>query len=325
MNTYDYSLPTLAPYINWQYFLTAWGLPARMASGAYVHDCAACRAAWLSQWPAAERGKAEEVLRLLTDARQMLEELSAQYQTHARLGILPAHSEGDNIIIRSERGDICLPLLRQQRAELSESGETMPLLCLADFIAPRHLAERVAFRLPLSCRPEDADFALTCASALGIFAATVDAGLMDHAADDAYRHLLAQTLGERLAEATAERLHEDVRRRIWGFAPEEQLTPAQLFAENYHGRRPAVGYPSLPDLSLNFLLDEIIDFSAIGIHLTENGMMQPLASVSGLILAHPAARHFAVGPIGEDQLGDYARRRGLPIETLRRFLKNLGF
>ena len=176
----------------------------------------------------------------------------------------------------------------------------------------------------MPCRPDDADYALTCASALGIFAATVDAGIMEYAADDAYRQLLAQTLGERLAEATAERLHEDVRRRIWGFAPEEQLTPAQLFAENYHGRRPAVGYPSLPDLSLNFLLDELIDFSAIGIHLTESGMMQPLASVSGLILAHPATRHFAVGPIGEDQLKDYALRRGLPVERLRRFLKNLG-
>ena len=72
MNTYDYSLPTLAPYINWAYFLTAWGLPARMASAAYVHDCPACRATWLAQWPAAERGKAEEVLRLLADARQLL-------------------------------------------------------------------------------------------------------------------------------------------------------------------------------------------------------------------------------------------------------------
>ena len=185
-----------------------------MASAAYAHDCPACRATWLAQWPAAEHGKAEEVLRLLADARQLLEELSTKYQTHARLGIFPAYSEGDNIIIRSKHGDCRLPLLRQQRAERTADGETEPLLCLADFIAPRHLSEQVAFRLPLPCRPDDADYALTCASALGIFAATVDAGIMEYAADDAYRQLLAQTLGERLAEATAERLHEDVRRRI---------------------------------------------------------------------------------------------------------------
>ena len=132
--------------------------------------------------------------------------------------------------------------------------------------------------------------------------------------------LLASTLADRLAEATAERLHEEVRKYHWGYAREEQLTMRELHAEAFQGIRPAVGYPSLPDQSVNFILDDLLDFSQIGITLSDNGAMKPSSSVSGLMIAHPQAHYFAIGTIGTDQLRDYARRRDLKIEKLRSFL-----
>ena len=125
---------------------------------------------------------------------------------------------------------------------------------------------------------------------------------------------------DRLAEATAEKLHEEVRRKDWGYAPDEQLTIEEQHAERFQGIRPAVGYPSLPDTSLNFLLDDILHFKQIGIRLTESGAMKPHASVSGMMIAHPQAHYFSIGRIGEDQLRDYACRRGIPAEILRKFL-----
>ena len=127
-------------------------------------------------------------------------------------------------------------------------------------------------------------------------------------------------LADRLAEATAERLHKEVRQTYWGYARHEHLPMDELHTEQFEGIRPAVGYPSLPDASLNFLLDELLHLQQIGIHLTESGAMKPHASVSGLMLAHPQSRYFAVGKIDERQLTDYARRRNLPVDTMRRFL-----
>ena len=138
-------------------------------------------------------------------------------------------------------------------------------------------------------------------------------------ADD-FKHLLAQTLSDRLAEASTEKMHQEVRTTYWGYAKDEQWSIEDLLVEKFTGIRPAVGYPSLPDQSVNFVLSEWLGFPEIGIRLTENGAMVPHASVSGLILSHPSARYFAIGKIGEDQLEDYARRRGLPVETMRKFL-----
>ena len=131
---------------------------------------------------------------------------------------------------------------------------------------------------------------------------------------------MVQLLADRLAEAAAERVHEQVRKTYWGYAAEEQLSISDMLIEKFQGIRPAVGYPSLPDTSLNFVLDELLDMKQIGIRLTESGAMKPHASVSGLMLSHPKARYFNLGKIGEDQLQDYARRRGLPIEVCRKFL-----
>jgi cobalamin-dependent methionine synthase I len=131
---------------------------------------------------------------------------------------------------------------------------------------------------------------------------------------------MMQLLADRLAEAAAERLHKEVRRTYWGYAPAEQLTIDDLHRETFQGIRPAVGYPSLPDTSLNFLINDILDMQQIGVSLTESGAMRPHASVSGLMISHPQARYFSIGRIGNDQLCDYAARRGMSVENIRKFL-----
>jgi cobalamin-dependent methionine synthase I len=230
----------------------------------------------------------EERDALRKEADSMLQELSGRYRTHALFELFNAHSDNDDIVL--EATGRRLPMLRQQ--------DRVPSLCLADFLREAPGSDRI-----------------------GLFAATVDARIESDYADDDFQRLLVQTLADRLAEATVERMHLEVRTRWWGYAPDEQLTIAQLLSEAFQGIRPAVGYPSLPDVSLNFLLDEILDMKQIGISLTENGMMRPHASVSGLMLAHPQARYFDVGRIGDDQLADYARRRGMNVEQMRKYLR----
>ena len=132
--------------------------------------------------------------------------------------------------------------------------------------------------------------------------------------------MMVQLLADRLAEAAAERLHEQVRKEFWGYAKDENLSIADMLIERFQGIRPAVGYPSLPDTSLNFVFDDILGMKQIGIRLTESGAMKPHASVSGMMISNPKARYFSIGKIGEDQLEDYARRRGLPVEVIRKFV-----
>ena len=224
----------------------------------------------------------------------MLVELEGRYSAHALFGIFTANSDGDDILVDGIR----IPMLRQQHA----AGANQTSLCLADFVRP--LSKGV---------PDE----------VGVFATTVDAALeKDFATADPYRKMMAQTLADRLAEAAAEKMHQEVRTSYWGYAPDERLTIQQLHIEAFQGIRPAVGYPSLPDTSVNFILSDLLDMKQIGIRLTESGMMMPHASVSGLMIAHPKARYFNLGKIGEDQLRDYAARRGVPVELMRRFLSN---
>ena len=224
---------------------------------------------------------------LRTEAEQCLARLSSRYHTHALFELFDAHSDGDDVVLTDGRR---LSFLRQQ-----QPGSDY--LCLADFVHPR--SDRV-----------------------GIFATSVDHGLETDFDHDAYEKMMVQLLADRLAEATAERMHEAVRRQYWGYAPDEQLSMSELHAEKFQGIRPAVGYPSLPDTSFNFVIDGLIGMRQIGIRLTESGAMKPHASVSGLMIAHPQARYFALGKIGEDQLADYARRRGLPTSVVRKFLSS---
>lgn len=288
----DYKIHEVSEYINWIYFFHAWGFQPRFAAIADIHGCDSCRAMWLASFLEEDRPKASEVMQLFKEANRMLNELDADFRTHAVVRLMKANSDKDDLLLDGKR----FPLLRQQAAKLKEDD---PFLCLSDFVRP--LSSGITDKV-------------------GTFATTVDAEMEHQYAGDDYKRMLMQTLSDRLAEATAEKLHEDVRKRIWGYAPEENLSVKDLHNEKYRGIRPAVGYPSLPDQSVNFLLDELLDMKQIGISLTENGMMKPHASVSGLMFAHPAARYFSIGKIAGDQLADYAARRGMSIEKTKKFL-----
>ena len=239
----------------------------------------------------------EDKEKMKQEALQMLASWEEKYHTHAIFRLFEVCSEGDDLIFFLSEKILRFPMLRQQHP--SAPGE--PNLCLADFIRP----------LSQGIRDQ-----------AGVFCASVDGTIIDDYRHDDYLNMMAQTLSDRLAEATAEKLHEEVRkdRAYWGYAPDENLTIEQQHREEYQGIRPAIGYPSLPDTSANFLIDQLIDMKQAGIRLTETGMMTPHASVSGFMFAHPKSHYFELGKIGDDQLRDYARRRGVPVELMRRFL-----
>lgn len=239
----------------------------------------------------------EDKEKMKQEALQMLASWEEKYHTHAIFRLFEVCSEGDDLIFFLSEKKLRFPMLRQQHP--SAPGE--PNLCLADFIRP----------LSQGIRDQ-----------IGVFCTSVDGTIIDEYRHDDYLNMMAQTLCDRLAEATAEKLHEEVRRdrAYWGYAPDENLTVEQQHREEYQGIRPAIGYPSLPDTSANFLIDQLIDMKQAGIRLTETGMMTPHASVSGFMFAHPKSRYFELGKIGDDQLRDYARRRGVPVELMRRFL-----
>lgn len=285
-----YHIHEVSEYINWIYFFHAWGFQPRYASIADIHGCDACRAMWLVRFPENERAKASEAMQLFKEAQRMLSHLDGRFQTHGVFRIMEANSIENDIWMEGTR----FPLLRQQS---TKEGE--PYLCLSDFIRP------ASGGIP---------------DKIGLFATSVDEEMEMMYPNDGYKHMLVQTLADRLAEATSEKLHEHVRKEAWGFVPDERLTIRQLHNDEFQGIRPAVGYPSLPDQSVNFILDDMLDMKRIGITITENGMMQPHASVSGLIFAHPASRYFSVGKIDEEQLKDYACRRGYSVEDMMKYL-----
>jgi 5-methyltetrahydrofolate--homocysteine methyltransferase len=134
---------------------------------------------------------------------------------------------------------------------------------------------------------------------------------------------MLKAIADRLAEAFAECLHERVRRELWGYAPEETLSTDDLVAEKYRGIRPAPGYPACPEHTVKRAMFDVLRCESIGMSLTESYAMSPAASVSGFYLAHPQAEYFNVGPIGEDQLQDYARRSGRTEDDLRRALASV--
>lgn len=301
-HTLEFKLHELIPYVNWTYFFHAWSIPQRFSSITQVHDCPGCLSAWTNTFNEADREAAGEVIRLYKDARDFILK-NGEKSAYAKFGIYVATSLDESVFIEdTEKGrTLEFPFLRQQTARTSE-----PFLCWADFIVP---TDKKAL-YPQGAR----------GTQMGVFAATAGEELAKQEEDDAYWHMMAQTIADRMAEAAAERMHELVRKVYWGYSPNESLSPQELFSEKYEGRRPAVGYPSLPDISLNFLIDECIEMGDIGISLTENGMMQPHASVSGLLFDHPACRHFAIGKIGEDQLETYSAKRGVTPEDIRKFL-----
>lgn len=294
-----YTVREVVPYINWIYYFHAWGMEPRFAAIADIHDCATCRASWIASFAQEEQPKAREAMKLYDEAMEQLRQWANESICHALFLLAEAYSESDDIVIDSR---VRIPFLRQQH--VGKSGYTM---CLNDFISPTKNTNKEAI----------ADIANT----IGIFATTVILPSSDQPSEF---NLQLSTLSDRLAEATAEKMHEEVRKRYWGYAKDEQLSIQELHTEKFQGIRPAVGYPSLPDQSVNFLIDKLLCLADIGISLSENGAMSPHSSVSGLMLAHPKAHYFSIGEIDEDQLTDYAHRRGINVEQIRKFLiKNL--
>lgn len=293
-----YTVREVAPYINWLYYFHTWGMEPRFASVADVHNCPSCRATWIAAFPSEEQAKAREAMKLYDEAMELLRQWADEPICHALFLLSEAYSEGDDVVID---GTIRIPFLRQQHA--GKEGYT---LCLSDFIRETS---------PL---PEQNDRDIT--NTIGIFATTVSHPSNFHLSSFNFQ---LSILTDRLAEATAEKLHEEVRKHYWGYAPDERLTMRELHEERFQGIRPAVGYSSLPDQSINFLIDQLLHLSDIGVTLSENGAMHPHCTVSGFMFAHPKAQYFSVGNISEEQLTDYAKRRGIDILQTKKFLTGI--
>jgi 5-methyltetrahydrofolate--homocysteine methyltransferase len=292
----DISMKEILPYIHWSFFFMAWRMTGKYEGIETVCECGSCKTGWLLNFPPEEREKAGEALKLFKDAQAMLRDFREKkvITINAAIGIFPAFADGEDIIINRDNTKITVPTLRQQQP--SNDGFCYSL---ADFIKPEN------------------DY-------LGVFATTVQ-GVEEFAAsyevqDDMYNSILIKTLSDRIAEATAEWLHYQVRKKYWGYASDEKPDIDAMFKVKYQGIRPAIGYPSLPDQSIIFELDKLIDFKGIGIELTENGAMFPNASVCGLYFAHPASKYFMIGKIDENQLVDYARRRNKTPEEMKKWL-----
>jgi 5-methyltetrahydrofolate--homocysteine methyltransferase len=281
-------LEELRPFIDWTFFFTAWEMKGRYPR--ILDDP--------TRGPAARE--------LFDNANEMLDEICAAELVSARgvYGFWPARSEGDDIALVSDGGEVRFPMLRQQ----ASFDDGRPNRSLADFVAP-------------------ADSGV--ADHMGAFAVTAGIGADElarrfEADNDDYRAIMVKALADRLAEAFAEYLHA-MARGDWGY-DDRAWSNQDLVDQRYRGIRPAFGYPACPDHREKRRLFDLLGAESAGISLTESFAMVPAASVSGIYLSHPEARYFAVGRVGRDQVQDYARRRQEPVEESERWLMpNLGY
>jgi 5-methyltetrahydrofolate--homocysteine methyltransferase len=278
----DWDLADLRECIDWTPFFRAWELAGTYP--AILED-------------EVVGGSAKN---LFADANAMLDTIIAEKWLTAKgvAGFWPCARDGDDVTLHLEdERNVKLPFLRQQIRKSRDRAN----MCLADFIDP------------------DGDW-------IGGFAVGIH-GIDPHiarfkAAHDDYNDILLKALADRFAEAFAERLHQHVRTTLWGYAPGEQLTNEALIKEEYRGIRPAPGYPACPDHSLKPILFELLTAGdTAGLTLTESFAMLPTAAVSGFYFGHPQSEYFGVARIGQDQLEDYARRRGADVETATRWLR----
>ncbi len=290
----DYPLGELAEYIDWSPFFHAWELRGRFPK--------------ILEDPVV----GVESKKLFADAQILLQKIVRDRKIRARgvIAFFPANSEGDDILLYEDdtRKKVRAKVhgLRQQMAR--SDGE--PNRCLSDFVAPVSSGKK--------------DY-------LGAFAVTAGHGVEDWAKDlekgnDDYQAILLKALADRCAEAFAERMHE-MARQAWGFGKREGLSKEDLIDEKYRGIRPAAGYPACPDHTEKRGLMALLGAEkSVGIQLTENCAMTPASSVSGLYFGHPEARYFAVGPLGKDQVEDYAARKGMAVSEVERWLRpNLAY
>ncbi|MDE2628091.1 MAG: methionine synthase [Burkholderiales bacterium] len=256
----------------------------------------------------------ESARRVLSDGQRLLRRaIEGRWLTaNGVIGLYPANTVNDDdieIYADASRTEVLMTWhgLRMQSVRPVVDGVIRPNRCLADFIAPK--GSGVADHIGL--------FAVTA----GLGAEKKDKQFLDDLDD--YSSIMFKAIADRLAEAFAERLHQRVRTEFWGYAADEHLSTAELIAEKYQGIRPAPGYPACPDHTVKAAMFEVLQCADIGMGLTESLAMTPAASVSGFYLAHPEARYFNVGKIGEDQLADWARRSALDAGVARRSLAAL--
>lgn len=281
----SFPLQELRDYIDWTPFFQAWMLQGKYP--AIFKDATV----------------GAEAQSLYNDAQKMLDKIIAnrELQADAALAFFPAQAEGDDVNLYADdeltNKITTLHFLRQQ----SKKAKDQPNFCLADFIAPQ------------STRRTDY---------LGLFAVTTGTGiekLLAQYKNDEYSEIMVKALADRMAEALTELLHKKVRTEYWGYQPDETLSNEDLIAEKYHGIRPAPGYPACPDHTEKETLFNLLP-SQVGITLTDSFAMFPASSVSGYFFAHPKSHYFGLGKITNDQVKDYARRKGKTEEYVRKWL-----
>jgi 5-methyltetrahydrofolate--homocysteine methyltransferase len=312
----NFNLGELAKYIDWGPFFQTWDL-----AGPYpaILDDAVV---------------GTEARRVFADAQAMLKKIvDGRWLTaNAVVALYPANSVDEDDIAfyadetRTERV-LTWYGLRQQTEKPVVDGVTMPSRCLADFVAPRHIAPHAtnsgAHLLgSTGATGQNGSKVLDYA---GLFAVTAGIGADKRAqafeaAHDDYSSIMLKSLADRLAEAFAEALHERVRKDLWGYAAAESLGSDDLIAERYKGIRPAPGYPACPDHSVKQEMFALLQCDEIGMGVTESLAMTPAASVSGFYIGHPDSTYFNVGKIGDDQLQDLAQRRQMKASDLQRLL-----
>jgi 5-methyltetrahydrofolate--homocysteine methyltransferase len=240
---------------------------------------------------------------LLTDAQKLVETIVAEkwFNAEGVIGFWPATSNNaDTVTLQTAAGEVKLESLRQQ----IKKAVGQPSYSLSDFICPAELGSDYM-----------GSFAVTIHGAKKY----IDQFAADH---DEYNKILVQILADRFVEAFAECLHEKVRKEYWAYDKEENLTNKQLIWEEYKGIRPAPGYPACPDHTEKLKLFSLLNVTEnIGIDLTESLAMNPPASVCGWYIAHPQSHYFGLGKIDRDQLEDYAKRKGMPLEEAERWLR----
>ena len=287
----NFDLAELEPFIDWGPFFQTWDLAG--------------------PFPAILKDEVvgAEAQRVFSDGKRMLKRLieGRWLQAHAVVGLYPANSVGDDIVLWTDESRTQAALtwhgLRQQTEKPLREGAHNPNRCLSDFVAPVG---------------QGADH-------VGLFAVTAGVGvdakekyfMDDH---DDYSAIMLKALADRLAEAFAECMHARVRRDLWGYAAAETLSNEALIKEQYQGIRPAPGYPACPDHSVKRAMFELLQCQDIGMGLTDSMAMTPAASVSGFYIAHPEATYFNVGRIGDDQVHDLAQRQGVAEKDLQRLL-----
>ncbi len=292
----DISLTEIEPYLDWTPFFHSWELAGRYPR--ILND----------------EIIGEEATKLFADAKVMLKKLIDEKLLTAKavVGLFPANTIGDDDIelyTDDSRSEVLMTVhnLRQQTEKIAGK----PHMCLSDFVAPKESGK--------------ADY-------LGAFAVTAGHGCDElvaiyEADHDDYNSIMVKALADRFAEALAEMMHDKVRKELWGYAADENLSNDDLIAEKYKGIRPAPGYPACPEHTEKGLLWELLDVEKnTGMTITDSYAMLPTAAVSGFYYSHPDSQYFGVAKIGEDQVESYAKRKGMEMKEAERWLApNLGY